>query len=159
MGQALAQRVRIVLACAEPDATNLGVAEALGVRRPTVAAWRRRFAEHRLEGLVDAPRSGGRGPTGCHAFEHALHGASRWHEPDAGVAHLARLRPAAAPSRDLQALHSRRRLARGAFTGTDDIEAAILAYIAETNAAPNPFIWTRTADDILASVARCSAAP
>ncbi len=44
VGQALAQRVRIVLACAEPGATNLGVAEALGVSRPTVATWRRRFA-------------------------------------------------------------------------------------------------------------------
>ena len=38
VGQALAQRVRIVLACAEPGATNLGVAGALGVSRPTVAA-------------------------------------------------------------------------------------------------------------------------
>jgi transposase len=58
VGQALAQRARIVLACAEPGATNLGVAKALGVSRPTVAAWRGRFAAHRLEGLVDAPRSG-----------------------------------------------------------------------------------------------------
>ncbi len=34
------------------------MAEVLGVSRPTVALWRRRFAEHRLEGLTDAPRSG-----------------------------------------------------------------------------------------------------
>ena len=52
------------------------------------------------------------------------------------------------------ALLSRRRLARGAFTGVGDLEAAIHAYIAETNADPKPFVWTRTADDILASVAR-----
>jgi transposase len=58
VGQALAQRARIVLACTEPGATNLGVARALGVSRPTVATWRRRFAQHRLEGLVDAPRPG-----------------------------------------------------------------------------------------------------
>ena len=58
VGQALAQRIRIVLSCAEPGATNLGVARALGVSRPTVATWRRRFAAHRLEGLTDAPRSG-----------------------------------------------------------------------------------------------------
>src|SRR3712207_9434572 len=56
VGQALAQRLRVVLACAEPGATNLGVARALGVSRGTVATWRRRFAEHRLEGLADAPR-------------------------------------------------------------------------------------------------------
>jgi transposase len=58
VGQALARRIRIVLSCAEPGATNSGVARALGVSRPTVATWRRRFAAHRLEGLTDAPRSG-----------------------------------------------------------------------------------------------------
>ncbi len=58
VGQALAQRARIVLACAEPGATNLGVATALGVSRQTAATWRRRFAAHRLEGLTDAPRPG-----------------------------------------------------------------------------------------------------
>ena len=52
------------------------------------------------------------------------------------------------------ALLSRRRLARGAFTSVQDVEAAILAYVAETNARPKPFVWTKTADDILASVAR-----
>lgn len=57
-GQALLQRLRVILACAEPDATNLGLATALGVSRQTVALWRGRFAAHRLQGLVDAPRSG-----------------------------------------------------------------------------------------------------
>ena len=57
-GQALATRARVVLACAEPGATNMGVARALGVSRPTVATWRARFAAHRMEGLDDAPRSG-----------------------------------------------------------------------------------------------------
>lgn len=57
-GQALAQRARIVLACAEPGATNMGVARALGVSRPSVTAWRTRFAVHRLDGLDDAPRRG-----------------------------------------------------------------------------------------------------
>jgi transposase len=51
-------------------------------------------------------------------------------------------------------LLSRRRLARGIFMSTADLEAAIHAYIAETNVAPKPFVWTKTADDILASVAR-----
>src|SRR3954453_18517206 len=58
VGQALAQRIRIVLACAEPGATNVGVARTLGLSRPTVATWRRRFPRHRLDGLRDAPRSG-----------------------------------------------------------------------------------------------------
>jgi transposase len=56
--QALATRARIVLACAAPGATNGGVARALGVSRPTVATWRRRFAERGPDGLLDEPRPG-----------------------------------------------------------------------------------------------------
>jgi transposase len=55
--QALAQRSRIVLACAAGE-TNQGVAERLGVSVPTVRKWRGRFAVDRLEGLVDEPRPG-----------------------------------------------------------------------------------------------------
>jgi transposase len=72
VGQALAQRIRIVLACAEPGATNLGVARALGVSRPTVATWRRRFAAHHLEGLTDAPRSGAPRTIGDAAVERLI---------------------------------------------------------------------------------------
>ena len=56
--QALALRCRIVLACAEPGATNTKVAAALGVSQPTVGKWRARFVEHRFEGLEDEPRIG-----------------------------------------------------------------------------------------------------
>ena len=56
--QRLAQRARIVLACAEPGSTNAGVARALGVGRPSAITWRQRFLAHRLGGLVDQPRSG-----------------------------------------------------------------------------------------------------
>ena len=65
VGQALAQRIRVVLACAEPGATNLGVAKTLGVSRQTVAAWRRRFAAHRLgwRGWWTRRAPGRRGPS------------------------------------------------------------------------------------------------
>jgi transposase len=56
--QALARRARIVLACAEPGATNSGVARALRVSRPTVLTWRRRFAARGPDGLLDEPRPG-----------------------------------------------------------------------------------------------------
>jgi transposase len=55
--QALALRARIVLDCAE-GAQNKVVAARLGLKSDTVGKWRRRFAEHRLEGLRDEPRSG-----------------------------------------------------------------------------------------------------
>ena len=55
--QALALRARIVLGCAEGE-QNKAVAARLGVGQNMVGKWRRRFAEHRLEGLRDEPRSG-----------------------------------------------------------------------------------------------------
>jgi transposase len=55
--QGLAQRARIVLAAAEGK-SNSEIAQHLGVTRPTVTKWRNRFAEHRLDGLLDEPRPG-----------------------------------------------------------------------------------------------------
>ena len=52
-------------------------------------------------------------------------------------------------------LLQRRALARAAIASTDALEAALRDYIAATNAAPKPFTWSQTADEILASVARC----
>src|ERR1700732_5475533 len=55
--QALALRARIILALADGDQSKV-VAARLAVDPDTVGKWRRRFAEHRLEGLWDEPRSG-----------------------------------------------------------------------------------------------------
>src|ERR671917_368121 len=55
--QGLAQRARIVLAAAD-GRSNTEIAQRVGVTRPTVAKWRNRFAERRLDGLVDEPRPG-----------------------------------------------------------------------------------------------------
>ena len=52
------------------------------------------------------------------------------------------------------ALLTARQLKRGAFRSTGELEAAIRRYIAATNAAPKPFVWTKSADQILASVGR-----
>ncbi len=55
--QALALRSKIVLACAD-DADNKTVAERLRCSPNTVSKWRRRFIEHRLDGLLDEERPG-----------------------------------------------------------------------------------------------------
>src|SRR5499426_564730 len=55
--QALAQRARIVLACATGK-SNGAVATELGVMRQTVGRWRSRLVSKRLEGLLDEPRPG-----------------------------------------------------------------------------------------------------
>lgn len=55
--QDVAMRALIVLACADPRATNTAIAQQLGVSRQSVVTWRQRFLAHRLDGLSDAPRS------------------------------------------------------------------------------------------------------
>jgi transposase len=55
--QALALRARIVLRCATGK-QNKQVAADLQIDQTTVGKWRRRFVEHRMDGLRDEPRSG-----------------------------------------------------------------------------------------------------
>jgi transposase len=55
------------------------------------------------------------------------------------------------------ALLTARQLKRGVHRSVEELEAAVLAYIERHNAEPGPFRWSKSADDILASVARfCS---
>lgn len=49
---------------------------------------------------------------------------------------------------------TRRRLKRGVFRSIVDLQAAINRYIAEHNDDPKPFIWTTTANAILAKTTR-----
>jgi transposase len=57
-GSRVAVRARIVLACSEPGVVYARLADELGVSVMTVHNVRRRFAESRLAGLTDRPRSG-----------------------------------------------------------------------------------------------------
>jgi transposase len=52
------------------------------------------------------------------------------------------------------ALLTEQQLRRGVFRSTRNLETTIRSYIDTHNEQPKPFIWTRTADEILASVAR-----
>lgn len=53
----LAFRARLVLACAAGE-TNTTVARIHRTTHKTVGLWRRRFVEHRMDGLYDEPRVG-----------------------------------------------------------------------------------------------------
>lgn len=55
--RSLSDRCRIVLRCAD-GLTSKEVANELGHSEHTVGKWRRRFAEHRIEGLSDEYRAG-----------------------------------------------------------------------------------------------------
>jgi transposase len=52
------------------------------------------------------------------------------------------------------ALLTEKQIKRGAHPTVRVLEAAITHYIALTNEHPQPFVWTKTADEILANVAR-----
>jgi transposase len=54
-GDALGAEI-VLLAAA--GASNVGIAERLGITRVTVTTWRNRFAQQRLDGLRDEPRPG-----------------------------------------------------------------------------------------------------
>jgi transposase len=53
----LAQRARIVLLAGD-GVSNTGIAEVVGVSRPTVMGWRDRYQDKGIAGLDDEPRSG-----------------------------------------------------------------------------------------------------
>src|SRR5580693_2312225 len=46
------------------------------------------------------------------------------------------------------------RIRRGVFTSVPELEAAIHDYLNHHNAHPKPFVWTKSADQILAKVSR-----
>jgi transposase-like protein len=167
--QALATRARIVLACAEPGSTNGGIAQALGVSRPTVALWRRRSAERGPDGLLDAPRPGAPRKITDGQVErlgvHLVLDDLRTHKT--GIVrdwlakrprHHLHFTPTSASWLNLVegwfALLTLRQIRRGVFPTVEAPEAAIRRHIEATNADPRPFVWTKGADEILDSVRR-----
>ena len=52
------------------------------------------------------------------------------------------------------AVLTEKQLRRGVFRSTRELEQAIEQYIDQHNAASKPFIWTKTADQLLATIAR-----
>jgi len=47
-----------------------------------------------------------------------------------------------------------KQIRRGTHRSVRELEAAIKRYLAVTNASPRPFVWSKTADEILESIAR-----
>jgi hypothetical protein len=54
---------------------------------------------------------------------------------------------------------TRQRIRRGVFHSIGDRQTAINAYLVEHNASPKPFLWTQSADAILAKLDRCPVPP
>jgi hypothetical protein len=52
---------------------------------------------------------------------------------------------------------TRKRIRRGSFQSEQELTDAIYSCIAETNSHPKPFVWRKTADEIIAKVNKCKA--
>jgi transposase len=52
------------------------------------------------------------------------------------------------------ALLTERQIRRGVHRSIKELELAVAAFIADHNAAPRPFFWTKSADQIFSSIAR-----
>jgi hypothetical protein len=50
---------------------------------------------------------------------------------------------------------TRQRIRRGVFHSIADLQVAINAYLVEHNASSKPFVWTKSADAILAKLEHC----
>jgi len=48
-----------------------------------------------------------------------------------------------------------KQIRHGVHRSTRELEAAIERFVEATNDDPKPFVWTKTADQILDSIARC----
>lgn len=55
-------------------------------------------------------------------------------------------------------LITEQRIRRGAFKSVEDLETAIMDYLDQHNAQPKPFVWTKSAGEILEKVARAKQA-
>jgi hypothetical protein len=51
-------------------------------------------------------------------------------------------------------LITQQRIRRGVFTSVAELETAIHDYLEHHNAHPKPFVWTKSAEEILAKVTR-----
>ena len=52
------------------------------------------------------------------------------------------------------AVLTEKQIRRGSFRSTRDLEAAIRSFLKHHNSQPKPFVWTKSADEILDSIAR-----
>jgi hypothetical protein len=54
---------------------------------------------------------------------------------------------------------TRKQLRRGSHRSTRALEAAIRVHVADHNANPKPFVWVKSANDIINSIARSQTPP
>ena len=154
----LRQRARIVLLAAD----GLGTGEIVvrtGVSKPTVIAWKRRYAAEGIGGLEDRPRPGKPRTTddvaivlrtwwaftSTRPIRPSCCVSTKNPGPGAGTHHAG----AAAAARHPGEIITRQAIRRGSFTSVTDLIAAIENFIDGWNDRCYPFTWAKTADELL----------
>ncbi len=97
-----------------------------------------------------------------HANDRSPHERSDMRVVKTGSDFKNRLNPGyrfAHPGYSRSGLLAERALKRGVFRSVAELEQTIKAYLEATNADPKPFRWTKTANDILASIQRFCRVP
>ena len=149
------ERARIVLASADRQSAQR-VAQTIGVSRPTVWRWQQRFAESGVEGVLrDKTRKPGKTPIAAEAKARVV--ALTCTEPPHQATHWTGRATSASWLNAVENVFSkmtRQRIRRGVFRSIVDLQTAINAYLAEHNASPKPFVWTKSAEVILAKIDR-----
>ena len=156
------QRAKALLLAADGVA-NMRIAAQVGVKPATVRAWRARFAEEGLAKLGKVRAGRGRKSTiPQEKIDEIVH-LTRHSTPD-GQTHWScrtiqlHFTPTSSSWLNLVERWFReltdKALRRGVFHSVPDLIAKIEDYLAAHNKDPKPFVWTATAQDILAKVAR-----
>src|SRR6266508_3957107 len=131
--QRIATRARIVLGAAEGRA-NRAIADELRVSPMTVLLWRGRFRSERLAGLRDAPWLG-------------RHSRITFHFTPTSASWLNQIET-------WFSVLTRQAIRRGSFRSVTELIALIDTFTRNWNSGASPFIWVKTADEILAKAVR-----
>jgi hypothetical protein len=130
------------------DGANKRIAAELGVNLMTVLRWRRRFEGDRLAGLHEAPRPG-RPPTYTRADRDR---PTRRPTSGRGSRMTCSFLPGIDPV-EVETWFSvltSQAIRLGSFRSVKELIAMIDTFTANWNTGSSPFVWTTTADEILA---------
>mgnify|MGYP001031167295 FL=1 len=137
---------------AKDGVANTRIATALGVSRPTVLDWRRRFREDGLDSVVEIREGRGRKlAISARKVKGMVH--ATLHRTPPGATHWSCRTMAKAQG---VSQLTQKRLRRGVFHSVPELVAAIEAYLQHYNENPTPFVWTATADAILEKIGKCT---
>lgn len=161
----LAIRAKIVLACAVPEASNAQVARDLGIAVGTVRKWRAAFARGGLDALADEVRTGRpKAELAITDDERAVlqRWARRANSSKAWLARHPRFHMHFTPTGSSWINQVERwfgyltdqLIRRGVHKSVQSLEQEIRDWLDQWNDDPKPFVWTKTADEILESLAR-----